>query len=165
MKSLLSESSSLSAEKIINGERQWTLNGALHRVDGPAVEKPDGTKQWWHNGKLNRVDGPAFEGVDGTKEWYFNGELHRVDGPAVEWADGSKGWWLNGKQHRVDGPAIERADGTVEWCLQGKRLAKSRHPYWIEQELLKAIEKSQATSKSDTGAMTDRVAKPKARSI
>ena len=31
----------------------------LHRVDGPAVEYPNGDKEWWVNGKRHREDGPA----------------------------------------------------------------------------------------------------------
>jgi hypothetical protein len=88
------------------GTKFWSLNGKLHRIDGPAIEWSSGTKAWYQNGKLYRDDGPTVERADGTKEWCQNielhridGELHRIDGPAVEWADGSKEWWLNGKQY------------------------------------------------------------------
>ena len=81
-----------------NGNKEWSLNGELHREDGPAFEWADGTTQWYLNGNLHREDGPAYEGADGTKEWYLNGELHREDGPAVEYADGTKYWYLNGKR-------------------------------------------------------------------
>jgi hypothetical protein len=80
------------------GEKRWTLNGNLHREDGPAIEWPDGEKQWYLNGKLHREDGPALEEPDGRKDWYLNGQYHREDGPAIEWPDGSKEWFLNGKQ-------------------------------------------------------------------
>lgn len=30
-----------------------------HRVNGPAVEWPDGDKEWWVNGLRHREDGPA----------------------------------------------------------------------------------------------------------
>ena len=56
-----------------NGTKEWSLNGKLHRSDGPAVERPDGIKEWWFRGKRHRTDGPAIEWVDGTKVWYFNG--------------------------------------------------------------------------------------------
>jgi hypothetical protein len=94
-------------------------NGELHRVDGPAVERPNGYRAWWLNGELHRVDGPAIEYADGTRAWYLNGELHRVDGPAIEWADGTRSWWVEGEPHRVDGPAIEYADGTRAWWVDG----------------------------------------------
>ena len=58
---------------------------------------PNGDKQWWLNGKLHREDGPAVERANGTKQWSLNGKLHREDGPAVEWANGTKEWFLNGK--------------------------------------------------------------------
>jgi hypothetical protein len=81
---------------------------------------PNGDKQWWLNGKLHREDGPAVERANGTKVWYLNGKRHREDGPAIEMANGAKAWWLNGKPHREDGPAIERANGNKEWWLNNE---------------------------------------------
>ena len=78
-----------------NGEKDWYLNGNLHRVDGPAIEYAYGRKEWWLNGKRHREDGPAIEWADGRKEWWLNGKRHREDGPAIEYADGAKQWWLN----------------------------------------------------------------------
>ena len=86
------------------------------------VELTDGEKQWYLNGKLHREDGPAREWANGKKEWWLNGQYHREDGPAREWADGSKEWWLNDKRHRVDGPAYEDADGTKRWYLNCKHV-------------------------------------------
>ena len=31
------------------GTRRWSLNGKLHREDGPAVEHASGTKHWYLN--------------------------------------------------------------------------------------------------------------------
>ena len=76
-----------------------------------------GTKRWTLNGKMHRDDGPAFEYDDGSKEWYFNGKLHREDGPAVEYDDGSKAWYQHGKLHRIDGAAIEYFDGSKLWYV------------------------------------------------
>ena len=45
-----------------------------------------------------RIDGPAIEYPDGSKSWYKNDKCHRTDGPAVEWADGRKYWYLNDKE-------------------------------------------------------------------
>jgi len=83
----------------------------------------DGTKEWWLNGNLHRIDGPAVERANGTKEWWLNDNRHRSDGPAVEYADGTKEWWLNGFPHRTDGPALERADGSKMWFLNGKEVS------------------------------------------
>ena len=80
-----------------DGDKQWYLNGKLHREDGPAVERSDGYKEWWLNDYLHREDGPAIEWADGTKYWYLNGNFHREDGPAVEF-DGDKWWYLHGKE-------------------------------------------------------------------
>lgn len=33
----------------------------------------NGIKYWYQNRKLHRIDGPAIEYPDGTKEWYING--------------------------------------------------------------------------------------------
>ena len=32
-----------------SGNKQWFLNGKLHREDGPAIERPDGYKAWFLN--------------------------------------------------------------------------------------------------------------------
>ena len=34
-----------------HGTMRWTLNGHLHREDGPAIEYSDGFKEWLLNGK------------------------------------------------------------------------------------------------------------------
>ncbi len=89
---------SSSPEMTINkyGDKEWYLNGKLHREDGPAIEKSNGEKYWYLNGKFHREDGPAVENTNGYKSWWINGELHREDGPAIEYADGTKVWYLNG---------------------------------------------------------------------
>ena len=58
----------------------------------------NGDKEWWLNGKLHREDGPAVEGANGDKWWYLNGNLHHEDGPAFETANGNKEWWLDDKK-------------------------------------------------------------------
>ena len=74
-----------------SGNKQWFLNGKLHREDGPAIERPDGYKAWFLNdvryteeeyySKLN----PAKVKVDdiGTKAWEPNGKMHKDEGPAI----------------------------------------------------------------------------------
>lgn len=79
-----------------HGGKQWWLNGQFHRIDGPAIELPDGTKEWCQHGQLHREDGPAIIHPDGYQAWCQHGQFHRADGPAVEWSDGSKEWWLFG---------------------------------------------------------------------
>ena len=56
------------------GNKEWYLNGKVHREKGPAVEGEDGYKAWFLNGKLHREDGPAIEGINGYKDWYLNGK-------------------------------------------------------------------------------------------
>lgn len=77
-----------------NGNKNWYLNGELHREDGPACEWAD-AKYWYLNGKRHREDGPAVENSHGSKSWWINDQRHREDGPAVEWSDGIKQWFLN----------------------------------------------------------------------
>jgi hypothetical protein len=60
---------------------------------------PNGDKEWFLNGMLHREDGPAIECANGDKEWYLNGKYHREDGPAVEYSGGTKYWYLNGKEY------------------------------------------------------------------
>ena len=55
-------------------------------------------RQWYLNGKLHREDGPALEYNNGEKYWLLNGKRHRENGPAVEYAGGEKYWYLNGKR-------------------------------------------------------------------
>ena len=74
----------------------YSLNGKLHREDGPAVEWNNGDKYWFKNGDYHRKDGPAIEYANGSKEWYKNGLRHREDGPAIEYIDGTKSWYLKG---------------------------------------------------------------------
>jgi hypothetical protein len=55
-------------------------------------------RNWYLNGKLHRDDGPAIECANGDKAWYLNDKRHRDDGPAIEWANDNKYWYLNGKE-------------------------------------------------------------------
>ena len=71
--------------------------------DLPAVEWINGDKEWLLNGELHREDSPAIEWANGDKAWYLNKELHRDDGPAIEFSNGNatrKEWWLNGSMHK-----------------------------------------------------------------
>ena len=57
-----------------------------------------GDKEWYINGKLHRIANPAIECVSGYKEWYINGLFHREDGPAIEHINGDKYWFYKNKQ-------------------------------------------------------------------
>ena len=78
------------------GHKRYTLNGLIHRVDGPAIEYTDGTKHWYRHGKRHRENGPAVELASGEKYWYFDHKLHRIHGPAVVHPNGHVEWWING---------------------------------------------------------------------
>ncbi len=108
-----------------NGTKQYLNDkNEPHRLDGPAIEYPNGDKEWYQNGKLHRVDGPAIEYANGNKYWCQNGKYHREDGPALEWADGNKYWYQNNKFHRLDGPAVEHANGNKSYWINNKFLTK-----------------------------------------
>ena len=55
------------------GDIRYYLNKKLHRIDGPAIEYPNGTRVWCINGILHRDNGPAIEYSNGYKSWYING--------------------------------------------------------------------------------------------
>ena len=111
-------------------------------------EYSDGTKHWSLNGKLHREDGPAVEYWGGTKEWYLNDQRHREDGPAVEYWDGHKEWYLNDQRHREDGPAVEYSDGTKHWYLNGK--GYSKFDYKAEMAKRNSIGASSCSGKTVT---------------
>ena len=77
----------------------------------------NGDREWFIDGKLHRKDGPAVECASGFKGWYIDGKLHRRDGPAVEYADGLKFWYLDGikltkEQHKIQTNPVK--DHTVQ---------------------------------------------------
>ena len=82
-----------------SGDKEWRLNGKLHRLDGPAIEWADGSESWFHNGYLHRLDGPAVKDAVGSTVWKRYGKFHRLDGPAIECTDGTKAWFINGKEY------------------------------------------------------------------
>jgi hypothetical protein len=44
----------------------------------------------------HRIDGPAVDWPNGDKVWYVHDKRHRIDGPAVDWSNGAKSWYVNG---------------------------------------------------------------------
>jgi len=60
-----------------NGDKEWYLDGKLHRTDGPAIEKANGDKYWYLNGKRHRIDGTAIEFFDGSQYWFVNDKLQK----------------------------------------------------------------------------------------
>ena len=98
-----------------NGQKKyegWSLNGKLHREDGPAIQ------EWYEN------DQKEFE------IWCLNGQYHRENGPAVQWwyDNGQieyEKWYLNGKQYS--------RDSREEWIEQLKEIGS---PHYEEQKML-----------------------------
>lgn len=117
------------SSQYVDGTREWRVDGELHRINEPAVERSNGDREWWISGKRHRADGPAIEFSNGTKTWHVDGKLHRADGPAVEWANGTKEWWIEGVKMSED-EFVEfkkthsvmhiKANGDREWRQDGK---------------------------------------------
>ncbi len=84
------------------GVKRWKVNGKLHRLDGPALEYPDGTHAWYYYDVVHRADGPALRTQQKSYEWRYWNKLHRLLGPAVEYDNGRVEWWLEGKQLRFE---------------------------------------------------------------
>jgi hypothetical protein len=103
-----------------NGDREWRVEGKLHREDGPAVEYKAGGGEWWLHGVNHREDGPAVVFSDGSWAWYRDGRLHRIDGPALFEPGGRIAWFRTGVPHREDGPALCDAAGSRRWALDGE---------------------------------------------
>lgn len=53
---------------------EYTLNGLLHREDGPALIYPRSSLFWYKHGKMHRTDGPAAIWASGTMTWFKNGK-------------------------------------------------------------------------------------------
>jgi hypothetical protein len=70
------------AERGEDGALRWRLKGtrALHRLDGPAVEFPDGTAEWWFFG--NRVLKDELPGLRSALADY----LRKNPPPGPDWS-------------------------------------------------------------------------------
>ena len=104
-----------------NGTIWWSLNGVLHREDGPAAIEPNGSFEWRWKGEFHRDGGPAVN-KDGILYWYQHGVLHREDGPALEYPSGAKMWVRNGLYYRTDGPAVIDASGAMYWWINHRHV-------------------------------------------
>lgn len=132
-----------------NGEIRWYKSNTLHRIDGPAIEYPDGSTAWFCNGVRHRAGGPAYLGADGTAQWWtkgvkvesstkkellfllnleglkilreylLDGVRHNEQGHAVMYFNGVRAWYLNGILDREDGPALQFPDGQGLWFRKG----------------------------------------------
>ena len=123
-----------------NRNKEWLLNGELHRTDGPAVEHANGDKWWFLNGKWHRTDGPAFEWGNGNKAWFLNGERHRTDGPAVEYRSGHKEWFLNGIKVNSLFFEIPGCEKYIDYYITILKTELREHEEFLLKELKKRVE-------------------------
>lgn len=98
----------------------WFLNGLTKHNNG-SHNSDYGYEVWRCNDNIHRLNKPAIKKPNGTKIWYFEGKRHNNNGPAVSMPNGYKEWWYNGKLHRLDGPAVLNPKGYNEWkTINGK---------------------------------------------
>ncbi len=114
------------------GNKEYYLNGVLHREDGPAREMANGDKSYWINGKCHRDgDLPSIICSNGEKYYSINGLLHREGNmPAIDYPNGDKSYWNHGKLHRTDGPAFESNNQNQEFWINGIEFCEEC--YWKE---------------------------------
>lgn len=73
---------------------RWTLDGKLHRTDGPALQGWDNGKltaqEWWLKDKPSRLGGkPACLEIDPdsdvvvSEKYFVDGKPHKLGGPAL----------------------------------------------------------------------------------
>lgn len=101
----------------IEGDRKvWRdSNGDPHKLNGPAIERPD-SKTYLIHGSLGRLDGgPTFIIDDGNlqfESWLIGDYIpHRTNGPAIKshiklYDEALSIYAENGMSHRANGPAI-----------------------------------------------------------
>lgn len=142
---------------------KYTVNGKLHRDDGPAISIYGNEllcAAWFRNNLTHRDGAPAVYVPSiifpdylfkGSTYWFKNGKLHRDEGPAIESED-SIGWYQNGELHRDDGPAFaEMANDCYEqkWYKHGgihrdggpavitlSDYDDEKYEYWFQNDLL-----------------------------
>ena len=105
--------------------RWFDKDGLMHRLDGPALLRPDGSEYWYYRGYYHRDDGgPAIlDYMLKFRQWRIMGKIHRVGKPAVIEFNGTEWWFINGLQHREDGPALYNPrTKEVQWCYKYKRM-------------------------------------------
>ena len=101
-----------------------SLDGQLHRTNGPAVERRDGTHPHWylHDVEIFPPDDTGFDlmsvELDGTQHWVSGSANRLVDVSP----DGRTVFTRDGDIHRTGGPAIIDADGTEHWYLNDREI-------------------------------------------
>ena len=111
---------------ISNVKIHFSVNGNLHRENGPAVIWNDGEHEWFNHGEYHRLDGPAV--INGVyRAWFINGKLHRLDGPAIIDVDRQE-WFIDGELHRIDGPAVITGDYQA-WYIHGYIVTDKIHEW------------------------------------
>lgn len=56
-----------------HGEVRYRRDGVLHRINGPALDCPNGYQVWYKFGNEHRDDGPARIRANGDVEYFLDG--------------------------------------------------------------------------------------------
>lgn len=79
-----------------DGSISYYWGDLLHNPNGPAYIGPTGEHtEYWIKGLRHRVDGPAIELPNGDYEYYVMGKRHNLNGPAVCYGDLLE-YWIDG---------------------------------------------------------------------
>lgn len=90
--------------KAVKTQKVYWQDGLIHRIDGPAVERPDGSVEWWLLGRR----------FDSASEW---GDNVNFTGRVV-CDNGHRSSWQKGKLHNLAGFAWRELK-KAEWWIEG----------------------------------------------
>lgn len=108
-----------------HGNVVYTLDGAYHREDGPAIETSDGGQIWMMNNDVHRLDGPAIVISDNLNRFFadellgfFHG-IHEIDAHEMNLDEAKKIYVVGGHVYGSS-PSEEYIDAALEY--EGKPL-------------------------------------------
>lgn len=84
---------------IIKNDTSQVLEIEIEDGDPYIISLSDGTKMYYKNNVLHRVDGPAIIKPNGRGEWYYDGKLHRIGGPARVTSYGDEDFYVAGNNY------------------------------------------------------------------
>ncbi len=115
-------------------QSRWTLNGVLHRADGPAIISRKGRMEYRVHGKLHRTDGPALIRPPRKEKYFYQLDryLHASTDPKYQ-SDRDLEYYYDGKLHRADGPAVIKTHGLVKYYIHGEAVMPAAHNFWRAQ--------------------------------
>lgn len=111
----------------------WLSSNKKHRIDGPAVVKPNGTLEYWiYDQSVSAEEWKQVENGEivieqwdqNSVQFKKNGKNHRDNGPSWIKNDGALCWEKYGQEHREDGPSFIFSNGNCHYGLCGIKYSK-----------------------------------------